>query len=132
MQNNKTELKTKRSRPKFRHEYFVDFIKGHYTNIKTRRGIQNKCYEIHALGAIRNKEYVGDISFLFDLNTNHIQSSILAELGRLNDEDAIRTVAKKLCDKAKTEKHTVREWQHICRCFADSYRVTLFEKLGLI
>jgi len=102
----------KRGRPKFHDEDQLNQLKGVFPDIKTRRGLQNKCYEINALDAIKDIE---GMEFLYDPQNQTLKSSILSELGRLRNEDNIRLVAQHICERAKNETLTIKQWEKICR-----------------
>lgn len=103
----------KRGRPKFEDcQGSLETLKPLYSNIKTRRGLQNKFYELKALKAIKNME---GIEFLFDLKTDNIKSSILTEIGRTGNDEMMRELAGEICRRARTEKHTVKQWVMLVR-----------------
>jgi hypothetical protein len=98
----------KRGRPKFENfQGSLEAIRSLYPNIKTRRGLQNKFYELKALNAIKSME---GIEFLFDSKTDNFKSSILAEIGKTGDDELMRAVAAEICKRARTEKLTVKQW----------------------
>jgi len=55
------------------------------------------------------------MEFLYDLQNQTHKPSILSELGRLKNEDDIREVARHICERAKNEKKTSKEWERICK-----------------
>lgn len=103
----------KRGRPRFEDTTCeLDWVRALYPEIKTRRGVQNKYYELRAGGVIKNME---GIEFLIDLKNNVIKNSILVEIGRMHSEDLMREIAREICLRARTEVHTVKEWVDICK-----------------
>ena len=83
-----------------------------YPDIKTRRGLQNKYYEIHALGVLKDLE---GMKFILDSKLEKAKWGILRELGRFKNEADMVSMAKWICKKTKKERHTIREWGKIIR-----------------
>jgi len=111
-QEEKVRIKKKPGRPQFQYEDQLNGVKERFPEIKTRRGLQNKCYEINAKLAIKDEE---GMEFLYDRQNQTHKPSILSELGRLKNEDDIRLVAKYICKRAKNEKLSTKVWERICR-----------------
>jgi hypothetical protein len=108
---------TKRGRPKFENfQGSLEALRSLYPNIKTRRGLQNKYFELKALKAIKSME---GAEFLFDLKTTNVKSSILAEIGRISNDEKMREVAAEICKRARTEKLTVKQWVSTCHCIKE-------------
>jgi len=110
----KISTKRKRGRPKFGREEMISLMKEKnlFPDIRTERGFQNKCYEVDAVGAIRDLD---GMEFLVDREKETLKSSILTEIGRLKDPETMRALAEEVCERAKTEKRTTKEWVQFCR-----------------
>lgn len=106
------QIKGKRGRPRFQREKQMNCIQKLHPNIRTRRGLQNKYYEVMAVGAIKGVE---GMEFLCDYKKDTLKSSILTEIGRLEDEDEIRNVATNICEVAKSQKLSTKQWVELCR-----------------
>lgn len=73
-------------------------------NIKSERGKINFVYQVKGHAALRDKDnntpLDGEFSFIIsadDLNIKTYKKTILQELGRLEDQDLIRDVAREIC-----------------------------------
>ena len=104
----------KRGRPKFGNEEMIALMKEKelFPNIKTERGFKNKCYEIDAVGAIQGLE---GMEFLVDREKETVKSSILTEIGRFKNPEVMRAVAEEVCQRAKTQQRTIKEWVLFCK-----------------
>jgi hypothetical protein len=89
-------------------------LKRLHPEVKTRRGILNKYYEVKAYKVIREMD---DVSFIFnpDKNNETYKACILMELGKFENEADIRTVASHICKRAKSEKLTTHRWANVVR-----------------
>jgi len=101
----------KRGRPQFKHQDFLKRIEFLYPDIKTRRGMQNKVYGIMAVGALKEPTEVEQI-FTPD---ETFRSSVMIELGRLEDPETIRTVARHINQRMKDERLSVKQASNIAR-----------------
>lgn len=107
----------KRGRPKFENfQGSLEALRSLYPSIKTRRGLQNKYFELKVIKAIKDVE---GMEFLFDSKTGNFKSSILTEIGRISNEEMMREVAAEICRRARTEKHTVKQWVYACHCIKE-------------
>lgn len=96
---------------KINNEYFK-MLRTLYPDIKTRRGILNKYYETVALQVIGKMK---DTTFIIDESKQVFKASILSEIGRLENEEDIKIVARYICNRAKKEKKTIHQWVNIIR-----------------
>ena len=87
-------------------------LKSIYQDIKTRRGILNKRYQVIAFGVIKQMQ---DVKFLVDSDNHTMKESILIELGRFENEEDIRFMARYICDNAEKKKKTVHQWVNFIR-----------------
>lgn len=100
---------SKRGRPaRFSSEY-MSLQRVLYPEIKTERGILNKAYQQHAVGVLLHAG-IENFKFLFDVETDTVLSGVLRELGKIDNDSMILLIAELICQRAKTEKHTVRKW----------------------
>ena len=101
----------KRGRPTFKHQGFLEELRLLYPDIKTRRGMQNKVYEIMAVSAIK------DICGVEQIFTQEgtFRNSIMIELGRIEDPEAIRIVARHINKRMINGKLKVRQAANITR-----------------
>ncbi|MFL0197621.1 hypothetical protein ACJDU8_18920 [Clostridium sp. WILCCON 0269] len=83
-----------------------------YPDIRTRRGILNKHYEVTAYEVVEKME---DVKFLVDRDNHTMKETILIELGRLENEEDIKIIARYICDTAKSRKLTARQWVNFIR-----------------
>ena len=101
----------KRGRPAFKHQDFLEQISFLYPDVKTSRGMQNKVYEVLAVKAI------SDISGVAQIFTQEgtFKNSILIELGRFEDPETIRIVARHINKRMIDEKLSVKQAANITR-----------------
>jgi hypothetical protein len=85
-------MEKKTGRPKI-HPESEKVIKKLYPNITTRMGINNKIYELRAFKLIKVK--APEIADKFEFKGIHPKSSLLAEIGRWEDEEKILEMARK-------------------------------------
>jgi hypothetical protein len=109
--------KNRRGRPPaFHDEDIKRYIKGRpWVN---RRTAVNHFYGFKALGALKGME---GIEYLVIHNPakpelNHARQSILTELGRLQDPEEMRKIARLICDQeAAGDNRTTKEWAAVIR-----------------
>ena len=101
----------KRGRPVFKHQDFLEQIRFLHPDVKTSRGMQNKVYEVLAVRAIKDLSGVEQI-FTPD---GTFRSSIMIELGRLEDPETIRTVARHINQRMINENLRVKQAANITR-----------------
>ena len=85
-------------------------------HIQTRRGLLDKHYEIEAFSVITDMQNEGieGLEFLRDQKQEKCKSGILRELGHFHPDD-IRQLALEICEAAKEEKRTIREWASLLK-----------------
>ncbi|MFL0194179.1 hypothetical protein ACJDU8_01035 [Clostridium sp. WILCCON 0269] len=83
-----------------------------YPDIKTRRGILNKHYEVTAYAVVKEME---DVKFLVDSDGQILKETILIELGRIENEEDIKIIARYICDTAKSRRLTAHQWVNFIR-----------------
>ena len=98
----------KRGRPeKFIQEWY-DWVRNvSWSNARTKRGMQDAIFSCKAMRAIIHEEFENK-AFLYSDEKNYTRTSLLAELGRLEDKDVILHVAKYLCEWAAQETLTIK------------------------
>lgn len=102
----------KRGRPATIEPAYHTFLKSLWGDrITTERGLLNKYYEQQAFNVIHTMDRV---EFLCNPQSQKIKWGILRELGRFSEED-VRALAVQICEDAKSETRTVREWASILR-----------------
>ena len=101
----------KRGRPVFKHQDFLEQIRFLHPDVKTNRGMQNKGYEVLAVSSIK------DLSGVEQIFTQEgtFRNSIMIELGRLEDPETIRTVARHINQRMKDEKLSIKQAANITR-----------------
>lgn len=109
--------KRKRGRPSVMVEGEYQMLKSTYHEILTKRGILNKSYEISALCVIQKMQSEGDheTEYLWSPDVR-IKWGILRELGKF-PEDMIPGLANQVCEMAKTQKRTIRDWGQLLKTF---------------
>ncbi|WP_373844426.1 hypothetical protein [Clostridium sp.] len=105
-------MDNKVGRPRKISDSFFKKLQMIYPDIKTRRGILNKHYEVIAHAAVEKME---DVKFLVDPDKHVIKETILIELGRFENEEDIKNVARFICDNAESKKLTARQWVNFIR-----------------
>jgi hypothetical protein len=78
-----------------------------YSHVKTERGLQNQFYEARAMGLLMNDpnfHWLCSSQEQAIRDTAKIRAGVLAELGRIKDDDDLRAVAAQICElKPKTK-----------------------------
>ncbi len=105
-----TEAASKKKRgrpPAFAYET-LGLLRSHYPDIKTKRGLQNKAYEMRALSVLKDDPqrygWLCDIEAMRRGDANSYKPTILTELGRIVDEEKLKTAASEICRiKPKTK-----------------------------
>jgi hypothetical protein len=73
-------------------------------NVTTRRGMQSMLYEGQAASLLREeRDGLRTYGWLIGETDKDTRRSVLAELGRLGDPDAIRTMARAICEAGERE-----------------------------
>jgi hypothetical protein len=72
-------------------------VRAVYPEIRTRRHIQNIAYQVLALGALEDDPTL----FAAFCSAGRVRTSVLAQLGRLRDDDLIRDVARIVVDSCQ-------------------------------
>jgi len=113
------ETKEPRGRPPTVSPAYIAGIQALYPGLKTSRSILNMYYENRALGEIdeMQKEGTEGLKFLVDTKRDSYRWGVLRELGKSSSEGTltpagIRSLALRICQEAKTERQTAREWVH--------------------
>jgi len=109
------------ARNKFTLEYMVPFVTTMFPDVKTRRGIQNRCYQISALTALQNEQ---GIKAIFDEKKDIFKWGILEQLGRIEQEEIIIQLAHAICRhiKGNPDKNTTQllKWVKLMRIIIQS------------
>ena len=96
----------KRGRPRRYDSEWVAKIRTLYPEVRTERGIRNKCYLLDAVRALKpdDDDIPREYSWLW--NDDRIRETILYALGRQNwDAESVRLVARSICrDKMRTRE----------------------------
>jgi hypothetical protein len=105
--------KRKRGRPRLLHHALHEvFAQGQ--QYASERTIQNTSYHIRAFGLLQDEPWakwlVGDVSQ--EGKPGQVRKTILAELGRLGDDEALRAVARHICERKPTTKDAVAMIRH--------------------
>lgn len=79
----------------------------------TERTIINAHYQSITLQALDKADF--DYTFLVDRKKQTIKQSLMVELGRLENDQDILTVARRVCELATTEKYNIKGWVKIIR-----------------
>ena len=88
-----------------------------FPEIRTRRGQLNKMFGIRALRALRKDpafQWLCSTEQAISRGESKMHFSILAELGRVDDEDAIRDFAREMCKRKPRTKDAIsliRRWR---------------------
>src|SRR5262245_7533859 len=93
-----------------------------FPEIKTRRGLQERCYAGLAIRALSDDpafEWLVSTREQIAGGTSRLRHTILAELGRVSDERMIKEMARLLCKQRPTAKRAaalIRRWRRApCR-----------------
>jgi hypothetical protein len=92
----------RRGRPKLFPDEFINGMRGLWPEVKTRRGIIDISY--------RNRAFVileDDKKYSWLCSEDDFKSSILTELGRIQDKKSIKRVALQICEIKPKTKHAV-------------------------
>lgn len=108
---NDGKIQAKAGRPPILSDASLDALHSLYPDIRSRRGLLNKYYQIRAFGALKD---LPGTTFLVDRERGQSKWLILEQLGRLPNEAEIKSVASYLCQRARTESMTVKEWERLC------------------
>jgi len=84
----------KRGRPEIMCSEERQDYSGIWPDIKTARGLQNKYYQSQAVKLIMDKP---EFSWLLDSRVNRVKQTLLTELGRIANDDALLEAARALC-----------------------------------
>jgi hypothetical protein len=113
------ETKKPRGRPPTLSREYIAGMQAVWPKLKTNRSLLNKYYESRAFGVIdeMQKEGIEDLKFLVDTKRDSYRWGVLRELGKSSSEGnltaaGIRSLALQICQEAKTERQTAREWVH--------------------
>jgi hypothetical protein len=95
MENNQSKSfpKRGRGRPKVFDSQMEAVLKGSFSD-KTQRGLQNKFYLLRAFRLVKNDPA---LRWLYDKEAETIQSTILAELGRIDRDEDLLIMARQIC-----------------------------------
>lgn len=103
--------KTLKGRPRVLTEEAEAMYRSIYgPTVKTRRGLQNKQYELRALRVLRDLNLPG-LDYLFDVENDVVRHTVLNELGRMEDTSNMVSLARWLCEQRPSNKAAVE----ICR-----------------
>ena len=89
-----------RGRPKVFTDEWLTFLQGLYPDLHSRRGLQDRAYQVRALRALRDTDFGDQLAYR---DKWHMRSSLLAALGRFPDDDGgelIREVARQVYEAA--------------------------------
>jgi|TARA_B100001964_G_C14051899_1_gene517404 hypothetical protein len=104
--------KRKRGRPPtFTPEYRA-LMKAFFPDVQTRRGMTNVLYQQQALGLLRDDarfKWLVDKDKMIAGEPNAWKPSILAELGRISDEETLKVVALRVCEVKPKTKDAIAE-----------------------
>ena len=85
------------------------------TGVKSTRGIQNKHYLCHAVGLVKDDPR---FAWIVDAKTDRVRSTILTELGRIEDDDDLLEMALLICEsRASTRKAVaaIRQFRDVAK-----------------
>lgn len=103
--------KPKRGRPVVMPEEWEKLMTGlgMFTDIHSRRGRVNKWYMAHAMSVLmdESQKIPGRYAWLHDEATQRIRSTILTELGRIEDDALLIAMAGELCNHKPHTKDAV-------------------------
>jgi hypothetical protein len=105
--------KRKRGRPAAFDPDGMRMFRRLYPEIKTKRGLQDKVCQVRAIRLL-GKGADPSFFWLFCPKTNTVRASILAELGRIEDDEALRVFATQVCEskpKTKDASAIIRRWR---------------------
>ena len=79
--------------------------------LKTVKSLQNKWFRVRAVRLIREDP---DFKWLYNRETHYMRETILAELGRVEHDADLLTLARELCELKPTSREAVqmiRNWR---------------------
>lgn len=106
-----SEAASKKGRPRIDDEY-LKVLATTFPNVTTRRGLQNKNYAFN-VWKILDLTPNEDFTWLLDKAAGHANKphfckwSVLAELGRINDQEVVMDLARQLCRLKPSVKESV-------------------------
>jgi hypothetical protein len=95
----------------------MHYLEGTFRETRTRRGLMNKAYSIRALGVLKNNRafrWLCSTEEAINRGDGELRFSILAELGRVDDEKTLRAFAREICKRkprAKVAVALIRRWR---------------------
>jgi hypothetical protein len=106
-----SENKRPRGRPKVFDSSQTAMVQQIYPDLKTNRSLQNRMYMVRAMNLLRDSS---DCKWLLDRENHVIRQTILAELGRIDQDEDLLTMARKVCElrpKARDAILIIRTWR---------------------
>lgn len=103
--------KRKRGRPQVMTVEEYKILRNVFPEIRTRRGMLNKHWELRAFKVIADMidEGMQGLDYLANPKEKTLNAGILRELGRFEPDD-IQHLAIEICQLVKVDKRTVRKW----------------------
>ena len=100
----KRRLKAKSARAQTMDGALKRFLRSLYPEVKTARGLQDKQREARAVVLVMDRP---EFRWLFDPQTGTCRSGILAELGRIADDELLLEMAGEICRHKPNVKEAV-------------------------
>lgn len=107
----------KRGRPPAFCQAQMNFYKGLFPEIRTRRGLQDRAYALQAYDVLKDDrgfEWLCSTPEKINASTGELQFSILGALGRITDPEALKAVAREVCRLKPSARRAVvmiRRWR---------------------
>lgn len=103
----------KRGRPNSLSDSFVSKVQELWPEIKTRRGMLNKSYELRAWGIVRRmqkEKHIEELEFLRDDAKQYINTGVCRELGKFETDEEIEEFIPAVCAYQKKAQMTIHQW----------------------
>lgn len=107
----------RRGRPPRYDPAYMTTMRALYPELRTARGLHNKYYQGRAQGVLKDEagvEWLMDVAQLKQHQPGNYRQTILQELGRIDDDDALKAVARRLCELQPSTHEAVamiRRWR---------------------
>lgn len=92
------------ARPKSMDRALERFLRSLYPKIKSTRGLQEKQHQTRAVLLVMDQP---EFRWLFDPETGTCRSTILTELGRIDDDGLLLEMAAEICRRKPTSREAV-------------------------
>jgi hypothetical protein len=112
---------SKRGRPikynKAVNDIMLNILDGHFPDTRSHRGRIDLCYRLRAIGVLDKVKDIDNIEFILDDKNKTFKPSILVQLGRIDNDELLIALARRICELAKTHKYKAKDIERFIRDF---------------